>query len=138
MLSTFEVALLDRHLRRCSECRAFAIGAVRQTELLRSAELEQPLRPVVVSGRPSRAHRRVGGALSAALVAAAAAFMLVLPGTQQQGTGQAQDVGVGAPVLVVFAARPTLAVKIDVPRVRIQPASIADGPVHGAFSVPVV
>jgi len=45
MLSTFEAALLDRHLRRCPSCRAFAASAACQTQLLRGAELEQPLRP---------------------------------------------------------------------------------------------
>ena len=52
MLSTFESALLDRHLRGCPDCSSFAVDAQEQTRLLRSALLEQPTRPVLV--RPSR------------------------------------------------------------------------------------
>ena len=44
----------------------------------------------------------------------------------------------GAPVMVVVAARPSMAnVNVVVPRLRMQPASIADGPLHGYFSEPV-
>ena len=55
MLSTFESALLDRHLRGCPDCSSFAIDAQEQTRLLRGALLEQPTRPVVVSESASAA-----------------------------------------------------------------------------------
>ena len=59
MLSAFESALLDRHLRGCPSCRSFAIDAEEQTRLLRSALLEQPTRsgpgPLRVGSRRLRA-----------------------------------------------------------------------------------
>jgi hypothetical protein len=44
----------------------------------------------------------------------------------------------GAPVLVVVAANPTLGIRETVPRLTMQPASVADGPVHGLFNTPVI
>jgi hypothetical protein len=43
----------------------------------------------------------------------------------------------GAPVLVVVAARPSVSTDETVPRLQMQPASVADGPVHGLFNTPV-
>jgi hypothetical protein len=75
-----------------------------------------------------------------AAVAAAAAFTLT-PTGEKAGSGQsrvtAARVQVGAPVLVVVAARPSLGMKETVPRLEMKAASIADGPVHGLFSTPV-
>jgi predicted anti-sigma-YlaC factor YlaD len=48
VLSLFESALLERHLRKCADCSDFSAVAAAQTQLLRSAELEQPLRPVAI------------------------------------------------------------------------------------------
>ena len=137
MLSAFESALLDRHLRGCVECRSFAAGAGSLTELLRDAPLEQPERPVQIPRTPAHAiPRSVGGVLSACLVAAAAAAVLVWPAAKpSQPTLSA---GAGAPVMVVFPAKPSMTnANVEVPRLRMQPASIADGPVHGYFSEPV-
>jgi len=39
--------------------------------------------------------------------------------------------------MVVVAAHPTLGVRETVPRLTMQPASVADGPVHGLFNTPV-
>jgi hypothetical protein len=39
-------------------------------------------------------------------------------------------------VLVSHGVNPTLALNVDVPRLELRPASIADGPVHGHFSLP--
>lgn len=86
------------------------------------------------------APRRLAGVLSACLVAAAAAAVLIWPGGQQVQSGQGlrSATRVGAPVLMVFAAEPTVANKsVEVPRLRMQPASIADGPLHGYFGAPV-
>jgi len=142
MLSTFESALLDRQLRGCADCRSFAEDANAQTQLLRAAVLERPSRPVLL---PSKHEERIGprrltGVLSACLVVAAAAAVLVWPGSRQAQSGQGlrSAARVGAPVMMVFAAEPTVANKsIEVPRLRMQPASIADGPVHGYFGSPV-
>jgi hypothetical protein len=44
----------------------------------------------------------------------------------------------GAPVLVVVASNATFDPTDTVPRLNLRPASVADGPVHGLFSTPVV
>ena len=140
MLSTFESALLDRHLRRCGDCRAFAAGATAQTERLRSAVLQRPLHPVVVPAGRRRTTRRVAaGVLTAAASVAAAALVTVTPSGDRSvtPTASAPQIVTGAPVLVVVAAHPTLGSE-TVPRLRMRPASIADGPVHGLFNTPVV
>ena len=139
VLSLFESALLDRHLRRCGDCRDFAAGAATQTQLLRSAPLEQPLRPVAVPAGRRQARRVAAGALTAvASVAAAAAVTLSPGGHSPQGSPSASSqVETGAPVMVVVAAHPTPGVRETVPRLTMQPASVADGPVHGLFNTPV-
>ncbi len=141
MLSTFESALLDRHLRGCPDCRSFASGAEQQTLMLRAAALEQPTRPVSLPSGPQRAvPRRIVGVLSACLVASAAAAVLVWPGARTGGSGQ-ETLGsrsrIGAPVMVVVPAHPTTNVNVVVPRLRLKPASVADGPVHGYFGAQV-
>ena len=140
MLSGFEVALLDRHLRGCPPCRAFAASATEQTRLLRSAALERPLQRFVIPARPNYVRRGAAGAVSAASVAAAAALILAYTGAQRGGNREAAQVAAGpaATVLVAYAGQPTPDPTIEVPRLRLEPASIADGPVHGDFSVPVV
>ena len=138
MLSTFEAALLDRHLRRCPSCRAFAASVACQTQLLRGAGLEQPLRPVTIPARPVHLIKRsLPGLVSACVVAAAAALVLFTPVARHHSTGTAAKVvRTGAPVLVSHGVNPTLASNVDVPRLELRPASIADAPVHGHFSLP--
>lgn len=110
------------------------------TQLLRSAELEQPLEPVAVpAGRRRHVRRAAMGALTAAAsVAAAAAVTLSPAGHGNKGAVSASPpVETGAPVMVVVAANPSLGVHETVPRITLQPASVADGPVHGLFNTPV-
>jgi anti-sigma factor RsiW len=142
MLSAFESALLDRHLKRCPECRAFAADVGGQMQLLRSAPLELPERQVVVPATRRPVRRRAFGTLTALAGAAAAAAFALTPGggdNSQAGAirSSAPRVQVGAPVPVVVAAQPTPSSKETVPRLVMEPASIADGPVHGLFSTPV-
>jgi len=141
MLSAFESALLDRHLRSCPSCRSFAVDADEQTRLLRSALLVQPTRPVQVATESARGvPRRAAGVLSACLVVAAAAAVFVWPGARTGNSGRALGFSgrVGAPVLIVSPAQPSAAnTSVEVPRLHMRPASIADGPVHGYFSTPV-
>ena len=137
----FEAALLDRHLRRCADCRAFAAGAAAQTQLLRGAALEQPLRPVVVPSARRRPVRRVAVGALTSLAAAAAAAVVALspPGKHAEPSAvHVAQVREGAPVLVVVAAHPSLGSKETVPRLKMSPASVADGPVHGLFNTPVI
>jgi predicted anti-sigma-YlaC factor YlaD len=139
MLSSFEAALLDRHIRGCVSCRSFAVAVAHQTATLRAAELEVPARPVVVPVA-TRIHRRravAALALTACVASLAAALMLVLGG--QQTTGASHTMAArGTPVLVSYTATPSLSSpSIEVPRLSVQPASYADGPVRGIFSVPM-
>jgi Putative zinc-finger len=141
VLSLFESALLERHLRKCADCRDFAAGAAAQTQLLRSAELEQPLRPVAIPAGRRRPVRRVAaGALTAVASVAAAAAVTLAPGSPKSETAASSantTVETGAPVLVVVAAKPSIGANETVPRLQMQPANVADGPVHGLFNTPV-
>jgi hypothetical protein len=69
-LSELEGALLDAHLARCAECRAYATGVSGTTEALRHAQLE-PVTPLVIGVR-TRPGRIVGGLVAATLVVLAA------------------------------------------------------------------
>jgi hypothetical protein len=134
MLSVFESALLDRHLRRCAGCRDFADTAAAHTALLRSALPEEPTRRVVVpSGRQTARRRSLVGAAFVTAVSAAAAIVTLVPGAHRSTHTSRVSVRNEGPVLVVFPAKPTPDGKVEVPRLKVQPASIADGPVRGAY-----
>jgi predicted anti-sigma-YlaC factor YlaD len=140
VLSLFESALLERHLRKCADCRDFAAAAAAQTQLLRAAELEQLPHPVALPGGRRRPVRRIAaGAVTAAASLAAAAAVLLAPGSPQGPTSASASshVETGAPVLVVVAAKPSIGANETVPRLTMQPANVADGPVHGLFNTPV-
>jgi hypothetical protein len=112
-----------------------------QTQLLRDAVLERPLHAIAVPTRPRRAVRRsAAGALGASLAAAAAALLVLTPATQQGSNplqGTARQSATVDPALVVFAANPTPESKIEVPRLKVEPATVLDGPARGRFSLPV-
>ena len=140
MLSVFESALLDRHLRGCASCSAFAVSAEAQAALLRAAPLEVLERRVVIPASPvRRIGRAAAGVLSASVAAAAAVAVFMFSGAGSTGNGPSLAAArSGAPVMVTFAASPSPAsATVEVPRLRVQPASIADGPVHGYFNEPV-
>jgi anti-sigma factor RsiW len=139
-LSTFEAVLLERHLRRCGDCRGFADDVTAHTSLLRTAALEEPSRHVVLPVRKRPLRRVAGGALTTAAAVAAAAVFTITPGgrqAQQSATSATPQVRTGAPVLITVAAHPSPGMKETVPRLTMQPANVADGPVHGLFSTPV-
>jgi predicted anti-sigma-YlaC factor YlaD len=71
-LSGFEQALLDAHLDRCADCRAFVTDVGDATGLLRSSVPERPSTPISIPGR-LRPHTRVRNVL--ALAAAASIFV---------------------------------------------------------------
>jgi predicted anti-sigma-YlaC factor YlaD len=139
-LSTFEAALLDRHLRRCDDCRAFAAGAGAQTRLLRAAPLELPSRsfaPVLQASRSSRRRGIVGVVGAAAAVAAAAAALVAGTGGLNHGTADASSADASnRPQFKVVPAKASPSVALEVPRLKVEPASAADGPVHGIFAQP--
>ena len=82
-LSELEGALLDAHLERCADCRAFGTDSSTLTALLRQAPREEMSVPIVLP-RPGR--------LSAARLlqagAAAAAVALVAGASAIHGVGQ--------------------------------------------------
>jgi len=137
MLSMFESALLERHLRGCESCRAFAVSAEAQVALLRSAPLERLERPVELPAPARRIGRGAVGALAATLAAAAAAAAVVFS-SGGPANGPVLSATRGAPVVISYPARPSISstAQVEVPRLRLQPASIADGPVHGLFNDP--
>jgi predicted anti-sigma-YlaC factor YlaD len=141
MLSTFESALLERHLRDCPSCRSFAVVADRQTTMLRASTLEVPLRRVMAPAASiprTRRRRAAAMTLSACAASFAAAIALLASGGHQTTEAlQAVAPASTAPVLVAYAARPSPASpSIEVPRLSVRPASYADGPVRGIFSQP--
>lgn len=133
MLSVFESALLDRHLRRCAACRDFADVTASHTHLIREAPLELPSRLVTL---PTRGARRRRGAVAASLVAAvsaAAAIATLVPGAHRTSHEARATGDSPGPVLVVVPENPTPGSKVEVPRLKVAPASIADGPLRGAY-----
>lgn len=76
-LSELERRMLVSHLERCSACRTYAADVEAFTDLIRSAPLVAPTRPVVV-----RAGRRVGTARMQVGVAAALALVALGLGAQ--------------------------------------------------------
>lgn len=139
-LSPFESALLRRHLAGCDTCRAFVVSIERQTALLRAAPLEEPTTHIAFPA-PSHARRRgrriIAGA-AATFAAAAAAASLVI-GTSAQQTGASTALGTRSTTggeFIVVTAQLNPAVRLDVPRLKMEPASYHDGPVRGLFGVP--
>jgi predicted anti-sigma-YlaC factor YlaD len=132
LLSTFERALLARHLARCPSCQIFARAITGQTALVRNAELDPLCAPVVV--RPPagvRLRRRAAGVAGAAAVAAIAALMMLMP------TSTRQEANVGtAPLFKVVPEEPWAEATVELPRLRVVSPASADGPVHGLYGVP--
>lgn len=71
-LSGFEQALLDAHLDRCADCRAFVTDVGDATGLLRASVPERPSAPISIPGR-LRPQTHVRNVL--ALAAAASVFV---------------------------------------------------------------
>jgi hypothetical protein len=72
-VSELEEALVAAHLRRCMECRAFAVNVEALTETLRAAPLAKPSVQFQLPRRPARIGvARAGTAAAAAITAAIA------------------------------------------------------------------
>jgi hypothetical protein len=65
-LSELECALLDAHLGRCADCRAYEAGISGATAALRSAPLV-PVAPIAIEA-PARPARILAGLLAATLI----------------------------------------------------------------------
>jgi predicted anti-sigma-YlaC factor YlaD len=66
-LSQLEIRMLDVHLERCANCRAYAEDLATFTREMRTATLETPERPVVVQRRRRLALARVQSGVAAAI-----------------------------------------------------------------------
>jgi predicted anti-sigma-YlaC factor YlaD len=87
-LSELAQKMLDSHLARCAECRAFDADVAATTGLLRATPLEQPERPVALPyGRrlAFSTRRLTAAAASAAAVALGLAAFLNLPSSTTLG-----------------------------------------------------
>ncbi|MGH3001756.1 MAG: zf-HC2 domain-containing protein [Gaiellaceae bacterium] len=136
MLSRFERALLERHLRSCASCRAFAVDVRAQTAQLRAAPLEAP--PVLADIPPARvrtAGRRAAGFAGAVAVSVVAALISFAPVGDQRTAAMAQTPPNSA-LLAVVPAAPTANATFEVGRLRLVSAASADGPVRGLYGVP--
>jgi anti-sigma factor RsiW len=134
-LSMFEGALLDRHLRGCSSCRAFAQGLTAQTSLLRGALLEQLESPVDVPEGRRRPVRAAAVTVLGAFAAAAAAITLVGGHNPAPGSRTSQSLSAGPRrVLVDVAAQP--GADGLVPRTT-HASEVDPDAVRGVFSLPV-
>jgi anti-sigma factor RsiW len=134
-LSLFESALLDRHLRGCAECRAFAADVVEQTQLLRAAPLELPERAVELE-LPVRPQQRVrAAAVTLAGVLAAAAATVVLVGHPAGASSKSAHrlTGPHRRVLVDVASQWTT----GLPQTTAASDSQGSDAVRGVFSLPV-
>ncbi len=117
-LSQLEQALLDAHLVRCAECRAYATESEALTLTLRMVDPEQPTAPIVLPRRASGALRNFQTGVAAAMVIAAAALGSALgvfersmdapePGTLPAATSAATSEDESADALRKFR-RPSL------------------------------
>jgi hypothetical protein len=101
-LSELEGALLDAHLARCADCRAYATGVSGTTEALRHAQLE-PVRPLVIGVR-ARPGRIVGGLVAATLVVLAAVVGGIV--RENAAPGSPSTVGVRSVAVVATVETP--------------------------------
>ncbi len=87
-LSQLERRMLDAHLIRCPDCRAYAADVAAFTTELRSAPLEQIERELVFH-RPRRvtlAHLQVGSAAALAIALLGSVLQLGFPGAERSST----------------------------------------------------
>jgi predicted anti-sigma-YlaC factor YlaD len=76
-LSEFELMLLDAHLSRCGDCRAFAQGITGLTEALRAVPVEEPSISFQAPRRRARMDVLLAGSLRAGSAAAAVVVVAI-------------------------------------------------------------
>lgn len=137
MLSSFERALLERHLHGCAECRAFAADVSAQTAQLRAAALvPAPKFGSVAGARARRFRRRASGVAGAVAVACVAALVSLTPAVDRRSAFES-PVAPDSALLAAVPEQPTASASFDLPRLKVISASLADGAVRGYFGVPV-
>jgi predicted anti-sigma-YlaC factor YlaD len=134
LLSRFERALLERHLRSCASCRAFAGEVSEQTRQLRAAPLEAPPLLANVAHRRARTlRRRTAGFAAAVAVAAIGALISLAPAGDQQATAAHTP---NSELLAIVPEAPTPNATFDVGRLHLVSAANADGAVRGYYGMP--
>jgi predicted anti-sigma-YlaC factor YlaD len=113
-LSEVERLAVARHTSECAACAAFEAQAGWLTEELRSAPLESPLRPVIVS--PARV-RRVPSRVAANAVSAAAMLVIVVGGLAigtDASVDEAQDLALtSGPAAESALSDPLRAIRVE-------------------------
>jgi predicted anti-sigma-YlaC factor YlaD len=136
MLSRFERALLERHLRSCEPCRRFSADVREQTARLRAAPLlPAPVLAGIVPTSPRVRRRRAAGFAGAVLAAATAALVTLAPAVQRHDT-TASETTPNTSLLAVVAEPPSVTVPFDVGRLRLVSPASADGAIRGYYGVP--
>jgi predicted anti-sigma-YlaC factor YlaD len=136
MLSRFERALLERHLRSCASCRRFSADVRDQTARLRGAPLlPAPTMAAIVPPSPRARRRRAAGFAGAVLAAAAAALVTLTPNVQRHETTAAETTP-NTSLLAVVAEAPSVTAPFDVGRLRLVSPASADGAIRGYYGVP--
>jgi predicted anti-sigma-YlaC factor YlaD len=121
-LSEFERALMQAHLDRCGECRAFAADVAEIAERLRSAPLEPLAQPVTLPApRRVASLRHIQVAAAAAVVLAAAS----LGGLYGSVRGDKAPLGdVTPPVAAAAASDDTLVRAVQLAHLKDQAPSL--------------
>lgn len=136
MLSTFERALLERHLRTCADCRAFSAEVTAQTAQLRAAPLVSAPEFAGIAGARARTfRRRATGLAGAVAVAFAAALISFTPAVGRRSAIESR-VAPSPALLAAVPEQPTASASFELPRLKVISPSIADGAVRGYYGVP--
>jgi anti-sigma factor RsiW len=117
-LSSFQKAILERHLRRCEECAGYARTVVGATKLLRAAPLEEFRLPDL----HVRSRRRVGwvvrSAVATAGVAAAGIWLGLSFSAEAPRTPPPSEAFVNPPSSAVAASNGSRDWPAGLPRVK--------------------
>lgn len=131
VLSEFESAMLDQHVGRCVDCRAFKADTARQTELLRDADPELVRVPLELAARPRPLRQALTGLGTLAAAAAAAVVSLQLVGSHAPSAASAGASHPAALAVLVVDAN-NLGVRRQDARTRTPDGSS----VRGTFGLP--
>jgi predicted anti-sigma-YlaC factor YlaD len=123
-LHELEQRFVDVHLRRCAECRDFALGTEWFTNLMRTAPLE-PVRPVVVPHARRRVQLRTVASVAsvAVVIAIASTVALEAPGHRDSSEEALAAAALVDGVVSAESLRPLLRDALAHGRVPVGPAS---------------
>jgi hypothetical protein len=123
-----ERRFVDVHLRRCADCRAFALETEWFTNLIRTAPLESP-RPVVLPRSRRRVQLRPVASVASVAVVIAIASTIALELPRHHGASEEALVAtsLGEGVIGVESLRPLLRDALAHGQVAIGPAPLEPG-----------